>query len=70
MTYLREPNAPTALHMGNLSAMAIPRNLKFHNRIERIEVQHRSLRQKVEGEALELACITIGGQVADAPGNV
>ena len=56
---------PTILNMDNQSAIAIARNLEFHDRSKHIEIRHHFLRQKVEEEELDLAYIPTGDQVAN-----
>ncbi len=56
---------PTILAMDNQSAIAITRNLEFHNRSKHIKIRHHFLRQKVEDKDLDLAYVPTGDQVAD-----
>jgi hypothetical protein len=59
-------SSPTALHIDNQSAIAITRNLEFHNHTKHIDVRYYFLRQVVEDKLIKLEYIPTGDQVADA----
>ena len=52
---------PTVLPMDNQSAIAIAKNLQFHDRTKHIEVRHHFKGDKIEQGELELQYIPLGG---------
>ena len=51
--------------MDNQSAMAIARNLEFHDRTKHIDVRYHFLRQKVDSNELNPSYVPTSEQVAD-----
>ncbi len=55
----------TVLCIDNQSAIAIARNLEFHDHTKHIDVHYHFLRQVVKDKSIELSYTPTGDQVAD-----